>query len=160
MNRLPLLAVIAILLCGVLLWLLYPRLASLTATHEPTLLWQVEEQGDCDLHRQACRVAVGPEQWVELAIAPRPIGMLTPFVIRVQTHGLAPEAVSVDFNGVDMNMGYNRPKLAAMGEGLFEAGGLLPMCVLETMRWRAQVLVDMPEGRGIAAFEFDTTRKR
>lgn len=159
MNRVHLLALAIILLLGVLLWLLYPRLAALIVTKEPALLWQVEAESDCDLHRQACRITLPDGRWVELSMGPGPIRVLVPFAIRVQAPGLELKTITVDLNGVDMNMGFNRPILKPTGDGHFEGNGLLPMCVLDRMTWRAQVLLDTPEGRGIAVFYFDTTRR-
>jgi hypothetical protein len=158
MYRIALPLLSALILLGVLAFLLYPRLIN-SPSHEPRVLWQLEGDSGCDLHRQACRVNLDQGQWVELSLEPRPVRVLTPFTIQVSVAGMELDKVQVDLNGVDMNMGYNRPLLEPVAEGRYEATGLLPMCVLERMTWRAQVLLDTPQGRGVAVFYFDTTRR-
>ena len=159
MSRLPLLAMIAILLCGVLLWLLYPRIASLTVKAGPAPLWQQVAAEDCDLHRQACRVDLPGGGWLELSLEPRPVRMLSPFDIRVHLAGLPVDSVAVDFSGVEMDMGYNRPQLTRVGDDRYEATGILPMCVGDSMTWQARVLLQQAGGLGVVSFRFETSRR-
>ena len=73
----------------------------------------------CNLQRQTCAVTLPSGGRVELSMAPRPIPMVRPFEVQVTTSGFAPGRVEVDFAGIDMNMGLNRPGLAARGDGRF-----------------------------------------
>ena len=126
----------------------------------PSVLWQIEAEPGCDLHQGPCRAGLADGQWVELRITPQPIRMLSPLSLDVTLEGVAAEQVVIDFNGVDMNMGYNRPRLTPSEPQQFRGEGILPMCVLDQMTWRAQVVIDTPQGRGVANFYFDTFRRQ
>ncbi len=160
MKRLILPLALIVLLGGVLLWLLVPRLQALLDGEQTNLLWQLEGAAACDLHHGPCRAKLGEGQWVELAISPHPIRMLQQLTLQVSVVGLPAEQVQIDFNGVEMNMGYNRPRLEKQADGVFVGDGILPLCVLESMTWRARVLLDSPPGRGVADFYFVTSRRQ
>lgn len=159
MKRRQLLSGLILLLAAILLWLLIPRLAERLVDAEPAPLWQYAAAEDCDLHRQACRVDLPGGGWLELSLEPRPVRMLSPFLIRVGLGGLPVDRVAVDFSGVEMDMGYNRPSLRRMDDGAYEATGILPMCVDERMTWQARVLLYQADGLGVVSFRFETSRR-
>jgi hypothetical protein len=115
----------------------------------------VPEAG-CDLHRRACAAQVPGGGRIELSIAPRPIPMVAPLQVEVTTAGLDALKVEVDFAGVDMNMGYNRPELAAAGPGRFASEAMLPVCVTGKMAWQATVIVESGRQRIAAPFRFNS----
>ncbi|MFW5454321.1 hypothetical protein [Thioalkalivibrio sulfidiphilus] len=158
MPRLTVLSFAALILLVLLAWLLQPRLAALLSDGDQPPAWLAEADGDCDLHAGPCRVSLEGGGWVELEIEPRPIRMLYPFTIEVRHEGVAAETVAVDFSGKEMEMGFNRPRLQQVETGVFRGDGLLPMCVLQRMTWRVQVLMDGAGGRGVAVYHFETTR--
>jgi hypothetical protein len=158
MSRITGLSIAALALLVLLSWLLQPRLMDLLGENDLPILWQAEADAACDLHSQPCRIVLGGGRWIELALEPGPIRTLRPFTIVVRQQGIAVETVAVDFSGVEMAMGYNRPRLEQSEPGVFSGDGLLPMCVLERMTWRTQVLMDSAAGRGVAVFYFETAR--
>jgi hypothetical protein len=95
---------------------------------------------------------------VEFGIEPGSIPVLEPLTLWVRAQGLDVRGVEVDFAGVDMNMGHNRPRLEAVGPGEFRGGGMLPVCVRARMTWEARVLLRTPRGIWAAPFRFDTVR--
>ncbi|MBV5273829.1 MAG: hypothetical protein JZU52_09340 [Lamprocystis purpurea] len=111
---------------------------------------------DCDLRAGPCiaRFAGGGE--VTLDLEPRGIPVIRPLVLRVVVRGLEVSTVAVDFAGVDMNMGYNRPSLAPVGSGSWRGAGMLPTCVRARMLWEAKVLLTTPRGLFAAPFRFET----
>lgn len=142
-------AILGIVLIAVVGYKLSPLLlpkADVGATVEP----------GCDLHKRACAALLPDGSRIELSIAPRPIPMVTPLQVEVKTAGLEASKVEVDFAGVDMNMGYNRPELAAAGPGLFRAEAMLPVCVTGKMAWSATVLVETGRSRIAAPFRFNS----
>ena len=159
MSRLAGLAVFALALLLVLALMLYPRLSERLDETELPILWQVMADEDCDLHSGPCRIGLPDGGEVEVEVEPRPIRTLVPFAITVRHQGRELNTVSVDLNGVDMNMGFNRPVLEQVVPGIYRGETLLPTCVLERMTWRAQILLDGNDGRGIASVDFDTTRR-
>lgn len=143
------LAILGIVLIAVVGYKLSPLLlpkADVTATAEP----------GCDLHKRACAATVPGGGRIELSIAPRPIPMVAPLQVEVTTAGLEPVKVEVDFAGVDMNMGYNRPELAAAGPGRFASEAMLPVCVTGKMAWQATVIVESGRQRIAAPFRFNS----
>jgi hypothetical protein len=95
---------------------------------------------------------------VTLDVEPRGIPVIRPLVLRVEIRGLEVSAVAVDFAGVDMQMGYNRPALAPVGSGSWRGTGMLPTCVRARMLWEAKVLLTTPAGLFAAPFRFETIR--
>jgi len=102
----------------------------------------VQPDPACNLQRQACAVTLPSGGTVELAMGTRPIPMVRPFEVQVTTTGLSPGRVEVDFAGIEMNMGLNRPELAARGNGRFAAQVTLPVCITGAMDWQATVLIE------------------
>lgn len=113
----------------------------------------------CDLRSGPCRALVPGGGELSFEILPRTIPVLAPLSLRVVAEGLESHGVEVDFAGVDMNMGFNRVPLKAVGGGLYEGEGLLPICVRNRMAWEAMVLVQTPSGLIAAPFRFETTRE-
>lgn len=112
----------------------------------------------CDLQKQACRRAL-PGGEMEFSISPRPIPLVSPLQLQLKVKGLKVERAEVDFSGVTMNMGYNRPRLKKVGEGLFEGEGFLPVCIRQRMDWEAKVLLYLP-GKVLAVpFRFETVKE-
>ncbi|MDP2795800.1 MAG: hypothetical protein Q8O25_17225 [Sulfurisoma sp.] len=144
-----LVAILGIVLIAVVGYKLSPLLlpkADITATVEP----------GCDLHKRACAARLPDGGRIELSIVPRPIPTIAPLQVEVKTSGMEAGKVEIDFAGVDMNMGYNRPELAAAGPGVFRAEALLPVCVTGKMAWAATVIVETGRNRIAAPFRFNS----
>ena len=102
----------------------------------------VQPDPACNLQRQACAVTLPSGGSVELAMGTRPIPMVRPFEVQVATSGISPGRVEVDFAGIEMNMGLNRPELTARGNGRFAAQVTLPVCITGAMDWQVTVLIE------------------
>lgn len=112
--------------------------------------------GGCDLHRQACGATLPDGGRIELSIEPRPIPTVQPLAVEVRIAGIAAKKAAVDFSGVGMNMGYNRPDLPPAGTGRFAGNASLPVCVTGTMSWQATVLLETESQRIAVPFRFDS----
>jgi hypothetical protein len=117
-------------------------------------------EGACDLHAAPCSAALPDGARLSFSLSPRPIPLVTPLDIEVRIGGLIPDSVEVDFSSPEMNMGFNRPSLAANGTNSFRGMTVLPVCVRERMTWRALVLVRAKDGLLGVPFEFVTTSAR
>ena len=113
----------------------------------------------CDIQMGSCEAIFPDGSRVSLTISPRPIQALKPLQIQVTTEGLAPQEVEVDFRGLGMNMGYNRPRLKRQAQGRYSGSGMLAICVMERMSWEATVLARTDDGVMAAPFRFDTKRQ-
>ena len=108
----------------------------------------------CDLGRQACLVDLPDGGKVEFAIEPRPIPALKPLRLQANVTGLEARKVEVDFAGVDMKMGYNRPALTATGNGRYSGQATLPVCITGTMEWDATLLIETAKAVIAVPFRF------
>lgn len=108
----------------------------------------------CDLHRSACEVALPGGGKLAVRMQPLPIPMVKPFQVEVRLDGINASRVEVDFAGVDMNMGLNRPELSARAEGVYVAEATLPVCITGQMEWQATVLVETAGQRIAVPFRF------
>jgi hypothetical protein len=137
-NRKILIDVIGILLIALVVVVGY-KLSPLLLPQADVV---VQPDPACNLQRQGCRVVLPSGAGIELAMGTRPVPMVKPFMVEVTASGFAPQRVEVDFAGVDMNMGLNRPQLMARGNGLFTAEATLPVCITGAMDWQVTVLVE------------------
>ena len=109
---------------------------------------------DCDLRQGGCEIENDGHKFV-FAIEPNDIQILHPLMISLrypENSEKLPEKVSVEFEGINMDMGYNRFSLEPSGQGLFAAKGMLPACTAETMYWRIHLLVK--RGATVNDFQF------
>lgn len=112
----------------------------------------------CDLQRQACAVTLPAGGSAELAMTPRPIPMAMPFEVQVTTGGFVATRVEVDFSGIDMNMGLNRPQLTPRAGGSFAGQATLPVCITGAMDWQATVLIETGGERIAIPYRFRSGR--
>lgn len=120
----------------------------------------VQPDPACDLNRTACRVPLPDGGQLEVEMNPRPIPMVRPFQVEVKLSGFDATRVAVDFAGVDMNMGLNRPELAARGGGRHAGEATLPVCITGQMDWQATVLVDSGSRRIAVPFRIATVPRQ
>jgi len=123
--------------------LLLPK-SDLTVTPDP----------GCDLQQTPCSVLLPGGERLSLNIGTRPIPLVKAFPVTVEVNGAS--RVEIDFSGVDMDMGFNRPQLQESSAGVFSGQATLPVCVTGRMAWQATVLVDLPGSRVAVPFRFVT----
>jgi hypothetical protein len=142
---------LAVLLIGAVANKLLPML-------DPPVAVDVPLDKSCDLQKGACSSNLPGGGHVTFSIEPHPIPVLRPLKLEVTIQGIKAKKVDVDFTGVDMKMGFNRPQLQAVGNGRFGGETTLPICTRNSMAWRATLLVET-DGKLVAMpFEFVTSR--
>lgn len=110
---------------------------------------------NCDLGQTACMISLPDGGQVEVAIDPHPILALKPLNLLAIATGTEVRQIEIDFTGVDMKMGYNRPKLEPLGEGRFAGQASLPVCITGKMPWEATVLIGTRRSIIAAPFRFE-----
>lgn len=127
--------------------------------------WKLQPKSDvslalsaCNPSEQACLVQLPGGGQFEFSVDPRPIPTLQPFTMQIAVSGIQADKVEVDFSGVGMNMGYNRPQLKPVLPGRYEGRASLPVCVTGTMEWRATVLLESGHKVIAAPFQFSAGR--
>lgn len=126
----------------------------------PTVVATAPIDPRCDLRQGPCTGILPNGGRVHLQLEPRSLPLLEPLRIEVRLEGLRAFGVDVDFAGVDMNMGYNRPSLQAGGDGRYSGTTVLPVCVRYRMDWEARVLVRTADGLMAAPFRFATFKSK
>lgn len=110
----------------------------------------------CELRRGPCTGTLPNGGRIRFAITPQTLPVAQPLHLSVWLEGVGGQAVEVDFSGVEMAMGYNRPRLTQVAAGVFVGNGMLPVCLHESMTWEARVLVQTSQGLLAAPFRFVT----
>jgi len=125
---------------------------------DPVVVRMAALEPECDLRAGPCTGELSDGSRITFAIKPESIPVVKPLEFEVQVEGFDADSVEVDFQGVGMNMGFNRPKLAAQGSGKYTGNGMIPVCVRDAMEWEAKVLVTTKEGIVAAPFRFITVK--
>lgn len=146
--------VIAFLVLAVLLTASY-KLKDLL---KPGVTTTVELNANCDLRKGKCISVLPGGGKVSFSISPDNIPILRPLQLEVDVEGVAVSGVEVDFIGLGMEMGYNRPSLSAVTKTHFSGDTILPVCVRAKMDWEARVLLQTKKGVIMAPFRFYTLK--
>ncbi len=109
----------------------------------------------CDLNRESCHADVPGGGRIELTLAPNPIPVVRPLQVTATFSALTPSKVELDFQGVVMEMGYNRVTLVAEGNGTYKGEATIPVCVTGRMLWRATLAVESDNKRIYVPFLFE-----
>ncbi|MCW8944169.1 MAG: hypothetical protein OQL27_05290 [Sedimenticola sp.] len=112
---------------------------------------------NCDLRAGPCVSKVSSGQ-ISFAIKTKGIPLVKPLDLEVVLDGIEASKVEIDFIGLGMEMGFNRPQLQARGDGRYTGTGMLPVCIRVAMEWEARVLVTTDEGLIAAPFRFITVK--
>ena len=113
----------------------------------------------CDLRAGPCHSELPGGGSVSFAIKTPGIPLVKPLDLEVRLTGIEASKVEVDFIGIDMNMGFNRPRLSVKEGGVYGGTGMLPVCVRVAMEWEARVLITSPRGLLAAPFRFITVKE-
>ena len=107
----------------------------------------------CNPALQPCKSTLPDGRTLDFSIEPRPVKPLQPLQLKVIAEGTEAKRIDIDFNGTDMDMGYNRVSLTRDQQG-FSGQAMLPVCVTGTMTWTATVLLTTPTQRIAVPFNF------
>ncbi len=101
----------------------------------------IENNNQCDLQKNLCMGEITNTNKFQLEIKPRPIiaNQKQKAILRIQDSSWIPE--EIDFTGVGMEMGYNRPVFTKSGDNEFTADFILEACASGEIQWKALVLL-------------------
>jgi len=146
--------IVAVLVLAILLAVSY----KLKDIFQPSVTSTAALNESCDLRSAPCTSELPGGGKVSLSINPKDIPILRPLTLNVTIDGVEASSVEVDFIGIGMEMGYNRPKLNAIDKTNFKGEAILPVCVRSKMDWEARVLLKTDKGTIMAPFRFFTTK--
>ncbi len=125
---------------------------------KPGVAATAELNESCDLRKGPCTTQLPGGGTVSFSISPKDIPILRPLKIEVKVEGAEVTEAEVDFTGIGMDMGYNRPKLEPVEKQYFMGKAILPVCVRSKMDWEAKVLLQTNRGLIMAPFRFFTKK--
>ncbi len=133
-------------------------LSSLSLQRESVRLPQVE---DCPLHLHSCSAPLPEGGRIEFELTPKRPAPDRPMQLVARFTGVAPEAVTVLFEGKEMYMGFLQYPLELaeseeQGATVFSGRGSLSVCVRTLMEWIALVKVQIGDTIYEVPFEFET----
>lgn len=143
--------VLAAAVIGVAAWKAWPLL-------NPQVVASAPLDGACELNRAPCTSPLPGGGRVTFAITPTPIQAMKPLTLAATVEGREVFGLEADFQGVEMNMGFNRASLKG-GAGRYNGSVMLPVCVRDSMEWEARLLIRTAEGLIDAPFRFATRRQ-
>jgi len=146
--------IIAILVLAILLAVSY----KLKDFLKPSITASAALDESCDLRKGACTSNLPTGGKVTFSIDPNDIPILRPLQLKVEMEGVEVSKVEVDFIGIGMEMGYNRPALTIVDKTHFSGRAILPVCVRAKMDWEARILLHTEKGLIMAPFRFFTLK--
>ncbi|MCK5727184.1 MAG: hypothetical protein KAH22_10205 [Thiotrichaceae bacterium] len=150
----PLWAIVAILGLIILLVIGYKLKISMA----PNIIASATIDKACDLRKGACTSELPSGGKISFSMTPNTIPILRPLELNVITEGIEVSTIKVDLVGIDMDMGYNRPKLDRIDPHHFKGTMVIPVCVYSKMEWEARVLLNTNKGLIMAPFRFYTIK--
>lgn len=147
-------------------WMLAPRLM-------PPAEINASAEAGCDLQTSSCQALSQDGASISLSITPRPIKVMQPLQLAVEARKkdgspISAEQLIVDFQGIDMNMGFNQVLLRKEAQkdaqkdtppaenGRYVGSAVLPICITNEMLWQATVMLKAELRQINAAFRFQT----
>ncbi len=123
-----------------------------------TVLRAVQSAG-CDLHQNACTATFDDGRVIQLELEPKAVSPAEPVRLFVETTGFAADSVTVEFAGVDMNMGTIETELLDTGASSFTGDSILPVCIRRTMTWQAKVTARGNDNAYQGIYTFTSSRR-
>ena len=109
----------------------------------------------CDLNRSSCSAAIPGGGSIEMSLSPHPVPVIQPINIVVTLHGITAGKAEIDFQGVAMEMGYNRVSLRQEAPDRLVGTATIPVCITGRMLWRATLLLENETRKIAVPFLFD-----
>ena len=130
----------------------------LNKTNQKNVVLLAASDPDCELRDGPCLAELPAGGSIEFSIEPHSIPLMKPLLLTINLRDIDVTAAEIDFVGIGMNMGYNRPQLKKTSSTRFEGKTTLPVCILQRMPWEARLLLETDSGTVMAPFRFYTEK--
>ncbi len=111
----------------------------------------------CQIAQSSCQIALDANRSIAVDITPSGIPQVTPLQLRVSTQGFKASAVSISFEGIEIDHHLPAYRLYAQEDDqVFIGRGFLSLCTLSKMHWLAHVEVQSEQGRYRTSLPFVT----
>jgi hypothetical protein len=123
----------------------YVQLSHTSQPKEPDTVTILELSNQCNLHKETCTANFSADSSFTIKVDPHPIDTARKQTVILTTHKTDLTPLAIDLNVTDMDMGYNRPNFHLVSEGVYTLTFVLPVCVSDSMYWRALVIFQKPD---------------
>ncbi|MCU7958422.1 MAG: hypothetical protein KZQ58_00120, partial [gamma proteobacterium symbiont of Bathyaustriella thionipta] len=110
-----------------------------------SLLWQGRMDTQCQLDKQSCSLQA-PQGRIRMQIVPRPIAVMQPLQIKIETDIGKIKNIRVEISGLNMDMGTLPFLLSRQSGQTYQGKAMLPVCSNQRMHWQARVYMETAEG--------------
>lgn len=97
---------------------------------------------DCFFDQGPCKANLPDDHEIEVSIGPHPIQPNKDLQLEVKSKSQRFRPISVDLEGINLNMGFIRPEFVEQMANQFIAKTNLPLCDEKKMQWRALVILE------------------
>jgi len=113
-------------------------------------------QENCDLHHEACEITLQNGKTISLEVFPKTLPLMKPLIFKVYSSNQALDKMPLRIYSTNMFMGSFDFILKDIGEGYYEAKGIIPTCVVGKMNWNADLII--PDNNKLigARYQFKT----
>lgn len=116
------------------------------------------QSSNCDLHKTACEVITTDGTKFELEVFPKNIPLMQTLTFKLKSTNQNLNNPKISIYATNMFMGQFDLQFKNMGNGLYEAQGILPTCPIGNMQWNADIEINKINERIGARFQFETKR--
>lgn len=116
----------------------------------------VTQNKDCDLHNSSCKIQIQDGTSFELEVSPKTIPLMQELVFSIKSNKPDLENLKLNIYATNMFMGDLYLDIKNLGNGNYEAVGMLPTCPVGNMMWNAEIRIEKLNKTIGARFQFQT----
>jgi len=118
----------------------------------------ITQEKTCDLHNSSCEIKIQDDTTFELDISPKSIPLMKEIKFSIKSNNANLENLNLNIYSTNMFMGDLNLPLKNLGDGNYEAVGILPTCPPGDMKWNAEIRVEKIDKTIGARFQFTTDK--
>jgi len=116
----------------------------------------ITQKKTCDLHNSACIIKIQDDTTFELEIFPKTIPLMEKIKFSIKSNNPNLENLKLNIYATNMFMGEFNLPIKNLGNGNYEAAGILPTCPVGDMQWNAEIRIEKINKTIGARFQFKT----
>ena len=116
----------------------------------------VTQNKNCDLHHSPCEIKIQDNTTFELQVAPNSIPLMKELTFTIKSNSPNLENLKLNIYATNMFMGDLNLPIKNLGNGNYEAVGILPTCPTGDMLWNADIRIEKINKTIGARFQFKT----
>lgn len=111
---------------------------------------------ECDLHKSACTIKIQDGTSFILSVEPKNIPLMQELKFTIKSNNENLKDLMLSIYATNMFMGEFNLPIKNLGNGNYEATGILPTCPVGNMQWNADIVIKKATENIGARFQFKT----